>query len=279
MVRSIRASLCFAVLTQLIAFLPAQAFEIDEITLLWLQDRYHDVPQGPNSYGIEAEVVLSDFSGLGSIRLQGPGTGLPQTLTQLNPWQWDLSDSFANGTDLFNAYGQTGTYTFEFLDGGSTVLDSYSITLGGGDINEVTDYLAIDTPTPFGNLPVNGSIDWTCTACDGTSAELDIENASPPFNEVDAYAGAPASGSWSPSGLVAGESYFGEAILADYFENDAPLESSVGGKSFQALVGYESINNFDFSAVPAPEPGTGTLLGGGLIALALRRRGGSRRQR
>ena len=279
MLRRIRSRLApvffVLVLAPLVSFSPAFALDIAGIELLWLQDRVDGTPVSPFSYGMEAVVIVDDTSGLGSMRLVTP-TGT-HGLTQVASDEFEVSFFYANSTDLFTALPGVGTYTFEFLDGTSTVIDSYSIVLGAGDLVEVTDFLDVTAPIHQGTLPVNGTIDWTCVLCDGEAVEVDAVHLASDV-EIDRFVGPAASGSWNPSGIVVGQDYESEVMLVDYFDNDAALELTAALDDFQALVGYESINLVEWTGAAAvPEPGTAALLAGGLLGLT--RAGQRRRER
>ncbi len=265
MLRSTLALLC------LVSFAPtpAKALDIAGIELLWLQDIVGGV--GPTVYGLEAIVILDDTSGFTSIQMTGPAPVGTQTLTQVDPIEWEVSNFYGSSAALFGDYPQTGTYRFEFLNG-AAVIDSYDIVLAPGDINEVTEFVLASSPVHNSTLPANGSFVWDCGTCDGTSVALDVVDLGTDV-EIDRFTGPPAAGSWSPTGLVPGRNYESEMILADYFDNDPALETTTSGDTFQALVGYESINLVEFTATaPIPEPGTAALLGGGLLVLAAGRR-------
>ncbi len=247
----------------------ATALNIELIDALWLTDRVDGTPIG-NPFGIEIIVDLVDDVGLDHIEVVTPGAAGTFDLVPAGPLSWEpdvaVTTQFATSAALFTDFS-VGTYRFNFLDSLDVVLDFFEITLNPV---EVLDFLDVTDPIHNGTLSVTGDVDWLdCSACDGGRilgfaldqiTDTDVDG----FNTTDF-----STVSWAPSGLVAGDDYVFEMILANY-TNFQTSETTDGGDAFELLAGYESINAVVAMAVP--EPGTAALLGVGLALLAVMRR-------
>lgn len=263
-------SLTFALIAFLIAP-SASAFDIESIDLLWLFDAVNETPI-PNPWGLEMDVFLSDETGLGDIEVTAPGGIGTFSLTNFGGGEWavDLGQTtqYATSGALFTDY-PTGTWTIDFLDApGGSVVDTVDLALAP---SVVTDFIDVTDPTHLTTVALDQDVTWSdCSLCGGNAVGVFLLDVATD-TDLNQFGTTDKSGmTWDPGPLPGNTDLEIEAILGDYDFLGAPLTTDTLNDPFSMIGGFENINIIQFSTVP--EPGTGLLVGLGLLGLGLRGR-------
>ena len=248
----------------------AQALmDIAGVDVYWLHDRTDGVAGG-TPYGIEIDVNGFEID---SVEVIAPGGVGSFNLSPDGPGAFfiDLANSYGTFGALMADYpGHAVTpWVFNFTSAnGAFDDDSFNVILNP---TELTSFL--DVQAPIHNQPITATpnVTWLdCSTCGGNMITTDLFDLVAD-TEVDSLATQTmTTTSWNPGGVIDTNNVHEiEAIIGDYshlsgfFGN--PQETTLGGDDFDFVAGYESINII----VATPEPGTGLLVGLGLVSFSV----------